>query len=53
MTDTLPDALPDAPTDSPTDTLILSQRAKILMMIQALISLLVIVLLAARAVNVL
>jgi uncharacterized membrane protein len=38
---------------SPTDVPVLSRWAKALMMIQALISLLVIVLLAARAVNVL
>jgi uncharacterized membrane protein len=38
---------------SPTDVPVLSRWAKILMMIQALISLLVIVLLAARAVNIL
>jgi hypothetical protein len=38
---------------SPTDAPILSRWAKVLMMIQALISLLVIVLLAARAVNIL
>jgi hypothetical protein len=38
---------------SPTDTAVLSRWAKILMMIQALISLLVIALLAARAVNIL
>ncbi|MES2460009.1 MAG: hypothetical protein V4671_05445 [Armatimonadota bacterium] len=38
---------------SPTDTLPLSRWAKILMMVQALISLLVITLLAARAVNIL
>ena len=38
---------------SPTDVPVLSRWAKILMMIQALISLLVIALLAARAVNIL
>jgi hypothetical protein len=38
---------------SPTDAPVLSRWAKVLMMIQALISLLVIVLLAARAVNIL
>lgn len=38
---------------SPTDTLILSRWAKVLMMIQSLISMTVIVLLAARAVNIL
>jgi uncharacterized membrane protein len=38
---------------SPTDVPVLSRWAKLLMMIQALISLLVIILLAARAVNVL
>jgi uncharacterized membrane protein len=38
---------------SPTDTPVLSRWAKVLMMIQALISLLVIALLAARAVNIL
>ncbi|HEV7797434.1 MAG TPA: hypothetical protein VGO73_04725 [Pyrinomonadaceae bacterium] len=38
---------------SPTDVPVLSRWAKVLMMIQALISLLVIVLLAARAVNIL
>lgn len=38
---------------SPTDVPVLSRWAKILMMIQALISLLVLVLLAARAVNIL
>ncbi len=37
---------------SPTDTAVLSRWAKILMMIQALISLIVIALLAARAVNI-
>jgi uncharacterized membrane protein len=36
---------------SPTDTLVLSRRAKALMMIQSLISLLVIAVLAARAIN--
>jgi len=38
---------------SPTDTLILSRWAKVLMMLQSLVSLTVIVLLAARAVNIL
>jgi uncharacterized membrane protein len=38
---------------SPTDTLILSRWAKILMMVQSLVSMTIIVLLAARAVNVL
>jgi uncharacterized membrane protein len=38
---------------SPTDAPVLSRWAKVLMMIQALISLLVIVLLAARAINIL
>ena len=38
---------------SPTDTLPLSQRAKLLMMAQAAISLLVVALVAARAVNIL
>jgi hypothetical protein len=38
---------------SPTDTLILSRRAKLLMMVQSLISLVVIAVLAARAVNML
>jgi uncharacterized membrane protein len=38
---------------SPTDTLVLSRWAKFLMMVQASISLMVIVLLAARAVNIL
>jgi Protein of unknown function (DUF1345). len=36
---------------SPTDTLILSRRAKVLMMIQSLISLVTVVVLAARAIN--
>ena len=36
---------------SPTDTLILSRRAKVLMMIQSVISLVTIVVLAARAIN--
>ena len=36
---------------SPTDTLILSRRAKILMMIQSLISLVTVVVIAARAIN--
>jgi hypothetical protein len=36
---------------SPTDTLILSQRAKVLMMVQTLISLVTIAVLAARAIN--
>ena len=38
---------------SPTDTLILSQRAKILMMVQALIAGVTVVVIAARAINVL
>jgi uncharacterized membrane protein len=38
---------------SPTDTLPLTRRAKLLMGLQALVSLLVVVLVAARAVNVL
>jgi hypothetical protein len=38
---------------SPTDTLPLSQRAKLLMMIEAIISLLTVALVAARAVNIL
>lgn len=38
---------------SPTDVPVLSRWAKLLMMVQALISLTVIVLLAARAVNIL
>jgi hypothetical protein len=36
---------------SPTDTLILSRRAKVLMMIQSLIALVTVVVLAARAIN--
>lgn len=36
---------------SPTDTLVLSRRAKILMMLQAMLSLLVLAVLAARAIN--
>jgi hypothetical protein len=36
---------------SPTDTLVLSRRAKLLMMVQALISLTVLAILAARAIN--
>lgn len=36
---------------SPTDTLVLSRRAKLLMMAQALISLVVLAVLAARAIN--
>ena len=36
---------------SPTDTLILSRRAKVLMMIQALIAIVTVVVLAARAIN--
>ncbi len=36
---------------SPTDTLVLSHRAKILMMIQALISISTLAVLAARAIN--
>jgi hypothetical protein len=36
---------------SPTDTLVLSQRAKLLLMIQALISLAVLAIIAARAIN--
>jgi hypothetical protein len=38
---------------SPTDTLILSQRAKTLMMVQTLIALVTVVVLAARAINIL
>jgi uncharacterized membrane protein len=38
---------------SPTDTLVLARWAKILMMLQSLLSLLIIALLAARAVNIL
>jgi len=38
---------------SPTDTPVLQRRAKILMMLQSLLSLLILVLLAARAVNIL
>jgi hypothetical protein len=38
---------------SPTDTLPLSRRAKMLMLFQALVSLIVIALVAARAVNIL
>ncbi len=36
---------------SPTDTLILSRRAKILMMVQSLVSLVTVVVIAARAIN--
>ncbi len=36
---------------SPTDTLVLSRRMKLLLMAQSLISLLVVVVLAARAIN--
>jgi uncharacterized membrane protein len=36
---------------SPTDTLVLSRRMKLLMMAQSLISLLVVAVLAARAIN--
>lgn len=36
---------------SPTDTLILSRRAKVLMMVQSLISIVTVVVLAARAIN--
>ena len=36
---------------SPTDTLILSRRAKVLMMVQALIAIVTVVVLAARAIN--
>ncbi|HEX9440545.1 MAG TPA: hypothetical protein VF909_12735 [Roseiflexaceae bacterium] len=36
---------------SPTDTAVLSARAKILMMLQAMLSLLVLAVLAARAIN--
>lgn len=36
---------------SPTDTLILSRRAKVLMMIQSLVSLVTVVVIAARAIN--
>jgi hypothetical protein len=38
---------------SPTDTAVLSRRAKLSMMVQSLISLTIIALLAARAVNIL
>jgi hypothetical protein len=38
---------------SPTDTLILTRRAKVLMMIQSLISLVTVVVIAARAINIL
>lgn len=38
---------------SPTDTLVLSRRAKLLMMLQSLISLVVVAVLAARAINLL
>jgi hypothetical protein len=38
---------------SPTDTLILSKRAKVLMMVQALIAGVTVVVIAARAINVL
>jgi hypothetical protein len=46
-------AFTNATAFSPTDTLPLSQRAKLLMMAQAAISLLVVALVAARAVNIL
>ena len=36
---------------SPTDTLILSHRAKILMMVQSLIAMVTVVVIAARAIN--
>jgi uncharacterized membrane protein len=36
---------------SPTDTLLLSRRAKILMMIQATISFVTVIVIAARAIN--
>jgi len=36
---------------SPTDTLILSRRAKILMMIQATIAFVTVIVIAARAIN--
>lgn len=36
---------------SPTDTLLLSRRAKILMMVQSLIAVVTVVVIAARAVN--
>ncbi len=36
---------------SPTDTAVLSQRAKLLTMLQALLSLVIIAVLAARAIN--
>ena len=37
--------------DSPTDTAVLSRRAKVLMMVQALLSLLILAVLVSRAVN--
>ena len=46
-------AFTNATAFSPTDTLPLTQRAKLLMMVQAAISLLVVALVAARAVNIL
>ncbi|RUW66408.1 hypothetical protein EOA31_31335, partial [Mesorhizobium sp. M4B.F.Ca.ET.049.02.1.2] len=46
-------AFTNATAFSPTDTLPLTQRAKLLMMAEALISLLTIALVAARAVNIL
>jgi hypothetical protein len=46
-------AFTNATAFSPTDTLPLSQRAKLLMMAEAMISLLTIALVAARAVNIL
>jgi hypothetical protein len=46
-------SLTNATAFSPTDTLPLSQRAKLLMMIEASISLLTVALVAARAVNIL
>ena len=46
-------AFTNATAFSPTDTLPLSRRAKLLMMVQAAISLLVVALVAARAVNIL
>nr|WP_245470524.1 hypothetical protein [Mesorhizobium sp. M2C.T.Ca.TU.002.02.1.1] len=46
-------AFTNATAFSPTDTLPLTQRAKLLMMAEAMISLLTIALVAARAVNIL
>ena len=42
---------PSSTAFSPTDTLILSQRPKVLVMIQALLSLVAVAVLAARAIN--